>query len=175
VEVAYGEVMASTAGTLWRRVGVAVWVVMLAGLTAVMWSDRMSAWWGDQSSGDAAPAVPEVLEPAVSTVLEARPSTNEADVHVLLWGGLAAVMMLVFPWPSRRARLVGLAGLFAYSVVVEVLQPVLSSRSAAWGDVAGNAAGVGLVAVAVVATVAFRSAVRPLAARVSGGRWCPGR
>jgi VanZ family protein len=66
--------------------------------------------------------------------------------------------MLVFPWPSRRARLVGLAGLFAYSVVVEVLQPVLSSRSAAWGDVAGNAAGVGLVAVAVVATVAFRSA-----------------
>lgn len=145
----YGEAMVSFAVNGWRRAGIAVWLVLVVGLTAVMWSDRMSAWWGDQSSGDVPPAVPAPLEPVVSTVLDARPSTNEADVHVLLWGGVAAVMMLVIPWASRRARLVALGGLFAWSVVVEVLQPVLSSRSAAWGDVAGNALGIGLVAAAV--------------------------
>lgn len=142
--------MAGLPVTTWRRVGVVLWVTLVVALTAVMWSDRMSTWWGDQSSGDSPPAVPAPLQPAVTTVLEARPSTNEADVHVLLWGGVTALMMVLVPWASRRARLGGLAGLFAYSLAVEALQPVMSGRSASWGDVAGNAVGIGVVAVGVV-------------------------
>ncbi len=144
-----------------RTAGLVLWCGVVAALTAAMWSDRMSAWWGDQSSGDAPPAVPAPLQPAVSTVLDARPSTSEADVHVLLWGGVAVLLMVVLRGAGLRARLLALGGLFGYSVLVEALQPVASSRSASWGDVVGNAIGIGLVAVAVGLWPRLRPALRP--------------
>lgn len=71
----------------------------------------------------------------------APPSTNDVDklVHVVGYGVLTAVIVLLFLAPIRVGILVFLA-----SASFELFQEGVRHRSGSWGDLAANACGIAL-------------------------------
>lgn len=149
--------------------------VALATATVAMWSTRMRIWWGAQSGLRRDPAVPAPLQPPARAVLEVRPNTGEADAHALLWFGVGMIVLWAigaFAWRQRsggwvRAKVMvaALAGLCVISVLIEILQPMVSSRGASINDVVGNvvglAAALGVALLWGLARQAWSAGARP--------------
>lgn len=115
-----------------------------------MWSDTVIGWW--QSILE---FFLRVNESVTETVLETRPG-NDMDLHVLVWASTSAV----FVWAFRNKWRSVLLAVFAWSALVETLQPVFTEvRSRQVADYAGNAIGVAVTALlfALVDRVRCRS------------------
>ena len=113
---------------------------LLAVVTALMWSDTVIEWW--QSILE---FFLRVNESVTESVLETRPG-NDMDLHVLVWASTGAV----FVWAFRNKWWPALLAVFAWSALVETLQPVFTeTRSRQVADYAGNAIGVAITAVSI--------------------------
>jgi len=125
---------------IWPVIAVAVLLIN----TIASWSDRLV----DLISGDG-DGGPSRLPQWLVAILEARPDTGDAEIHAAMWAVAAfAVAMAV---RSTRRRNLALGALLAWSAIVEVLQPVITTRrSFQWTDLVGNAVGVALGAAAVM-------------------------
>ena len=114
--------------------------------TAVMWSDRVGAWWAGRVSEDEVGSMPGPFR----TVIDLRAPLGDADLHAVAWGVSAVVAVMVItarfaPTSADSRRPVGLVlgTVWAWSVTVEVLQPVVSdTRAFEWIDVVGNTVGI---------------------------------
>lgn len=126
--------------------------VVLAVVTAFMWSDAVIEWW--QSILD---FFLSVNEDVTESVLESRPG-NDADLHVLVWAAVGGV----FTWAFRSRRLVVLALLIVWSALVETMQPVFTDiRSRQVADYMGNAIGIALVALMLGLISSIRRRTQP--------------
>ena len=107
--------------------------------TALMWSDTAISWWTNIIE-----FALRVNESAATEVLERRPS-GDADLHALVWG--ACALLVVFAVEASVVRR-ALAMLFVWSVFVELAQPWFTQlRSCQETDLIGNCIGVLLVIV----------------------------
>ncbi|MEX2627278.1 MAG: hypothetical protein WD225_10380 [Ilumatobacteraceae bacterium] len=116
--------------------------VTVAVNTVVMWSDAVAAWWAEQVGGD--PDGGSVLPAPVRWLFESRPDLGDAELHALAWALAAFLAAMAVGRARVRCGLGGAAlSVWAWSVTVEALQPVVStSRGFEWVDVAGNTVGV---------------------------------
>ncbi|MHB1128533.1 MAG: hypothetical protein ACYC06_00585 [Ilumatobacteraceae bacterium] len=116
--------------------------------TALMWSDTAISWWSNIVS-----FFLRVNYDATTSVMNYR-QNGDADLHAVLWGITAALVL--FACTSRSQRLWALIFLGTWSVFVEFSQPwftELRSRQAI--DLVGNA--IGLIGVfAVFETISHR-------------------
>lgn len=124
------------------------WTLLVVGLVTnayVALSSNVAIWWAKESTSKTS-----TLPVPVQDVLNARPQTSEADVHVVLWfvAGIAAM----FAVRSLRSRAILLGLLVACSGILELAQNLTANRTAQWSDFAGNAFGV-VVALLVVVVV----------------------
>jgi hypothetical protein len=119
---------------------VACLVIGLA--TALMWSDTAIQWWSDIVT-----FALRVNEDATTSVMESRPS-GDADLHAVVWGVSAA--LLAYSFTKFRQRVISLAALLAWTIAVEISQPLFTElRSRQLTDLVGNALGVGVVTAVV--------------------------
>ena len=119
--------------------------LLLAVVTAFMWSDAVIGWW--QSTIE---FFLRVNEDVTESVMESRPG-GDADLHVLVW----AMVGMVFAWAYRAAWPATLLVLLAWSALVETLQPVFTEvRSRQLSDYVGNS--IGIVAAGFVVWVFTR-------------------
>jgi VanZ family protein len=65
-------------------------------------------------------------------------------IHVFMYAGLAICANLAFGSKSKKRSIHLLFGLVAYGLLLEVLQPTLSSRTFEWMDLAANSLGTAL-------------------------------
>jgi VanZ family protein len=119
-----------------------LWLVpALVATLVVSLSAEVARVWGDLSHGRRYTPAP------IADLLARRPHIDEADTHAVLWFVLAlGAVSLV---RTRRQRTWVLVALWLFGALVEVLQEAFTTRSAEWGDLAGNTVGV-LAAAAVV-------------------------
>jgi hypothetical protein len=142
------------ASRAWQGVVAAVAVVSTVVNTIVMWSDGVAAWWSAQVAPDDDDE--SMLPGPLRALLEARPDLGDAELHAVAWSVPAFLAVVALAFGGRGAdatsvRRVGVAAgaVWAWSVVVESLQPVVSdTRGFEWIDVAGNSVGVVLGAAA---------------------------
>lgn len=126
--------------------------IVLAVVTAFMWSDVVIEWW--QSTLN---FFLRVNEEVTESVLASRPG-NDADLHVLVWAAVGSV----FAWAFRSRWLVVLCVLFVWSAVVETLQPVFTDvRSRQVADYVGNAIGIAVVVVVIGVVSGLRRGTQP--------------
>jgi hypothetical protein len=79
--------------------------------------------------------------------MDNRPS-GDADAHAVMWGACAA--LLAFSFTKFRQRVISLAALLAWTIAVEISQPLFTElRSRQLTDLVGNALGVGVVTAVV--------------------------
>jgi hypothetical protein len=72
-----------------------------------------------------------------------RPDFGDAEIHAVMWG--TAVILVVIAVRVRPRIYVAAGVVWMWSILVEVLQPVVSSlRTFQWLDIAGNTIGVTL-------------------------------
>lgn len=139
----------------WRRVPAVLAALSCLGVTALMWSD------GVVTSGVSkdVPLVPRSIERPVQ---ELRSGWGDADAHVLLWMVVAALVAAAARRPRDRRWLLG--ALAVWTVVVEVLQPVLTElREARVTDALAGLAGIAVVAVVAEVLDRRRAGRRPVA------------
>jgi len=118
--------------------------------TALMWSDTAITWWTNIVE-----FALRVNESATTGVLERRP-TGDADLHALVWGACALLVVLAVRAVNIRRAL---ALLFIWTVFVELAQPWFTQmRSRQATDLIGNCVGVlfVLVGVEIIAKVRAR-------------------
>jgi hypothetical protein len=109
--------------------------------TALMWSDTAIRWWTNIVE-----FALRVNESATTGVLERRP-TGDADLHALVWGACALLVVLAVRAVNIRRAL---ALLFIWTVFVELAQPWFTQmRSRQATDLIGNCVGVLFVFVGV--------------------------
>jgi hypothetical protein len=126
---------------LHRRLRVVAFLV-IGVATALMWSDTAIQWWSDIVA-----FALRVNEDATTSVMDSRPS-GDADAHAVIWGASAA--LLAFSFMKFRHRLISLAALLVWTIVVEIGQPLFTEvRSRQLTDLVGNALGVGFVTTVV--------------------------
>jgi hypothetical protein len=127
---------------LHRRLRVVAFLVI--GLaTALMWSDTAIQWWSDIVA-----LAFRVNENATTSVMDNRPS-GDADLHAVVWG--VSAVLLAYSFTKFRQRVISLAALLAWTIAVEISQPLFTElRSRQLTDLVGNASGVGFVAAMVV-------------------------
>jgi hypothetical protein len=118
--------------------------VVLVLNTTLLLSDQVVGWWRSLIGADGEGGNKPLPGP-LAFVFDLRPDTGDADAHLVLWfvAGALAVLAANRPtvWPA--------AMVWAWSVTVEALQPVVTeTRSAQWSDVAANTVGVWLGAAA---------------------------
>jgi hypothetical protein len=108
--------------------------VAIVAATAVMWLDKAISWWTSIIE-----FALRVNESATTGVLENRP-TGDADLHALVWGACALlVVSAVHAANVKRA----LALLLLWTVFVELAQPWFTElRSRQATDLIGNCVGV---------------------------------
>lgn len=131
-----------------RRVASVVLLLMLAGIAVVSFSARIAVWWGRIGQGHSS-----VLPAAVCQLLADRPRVGEADVHAAMWCAVAVLVGLMAR--SWRARGSAWLAVWLAGGAVELCQAAFTTRSAEWGDVAGNTFGIAL-AIVLVAAVQLR-------------------
>ena len=107
-----------------------------------MWSDTAIQWWSDIVT-----FALRVNEDATTSVMESRPS-GDADLHAVVWG--ASAVLLAYSFTKFRQRVISLAALLAWTIAVEISQPLFTElRSRQLTDLVGNALGVGVVTAVV--------------------------
>ena len=100
-----------------------------------MWSDWAIGVWGSMV------AFAMGVQPEATTSVMAVRTWGDADLHVIVWGGTALLVLSALP--GTRRRLIGAAVLFFWTAVVEVAQPWFTEqRSRQWTDLLGNAIGI---------------------------------
>ena len=105
-----------------------------------MWSDRAIKWWTNIVS-----FFLRVNHDVTTSVMNNRP-TDDADLHAVIWG-ICAVLVVV-AWTKHRKRLVALALLAMWTIFVEIAQPWFTDlRARQASDLIGNVVGIGIVVV----------------------------
>lgn len=113
--------------------------VATVAVTTLMWSDALVT----SGISKDVPFVPDAVEDPVQ---EFRSGWGDADAHLVLWMVVAALVAVA----ARRScdRRLLLAGLAVWTLVVEVLQPVVTDlREARSTDALAGLAGIAVVAV----------------------------
>jgi hypothetical protein len=112
-------------------------VVAVAANTWLTLSDAVVRWL---QRGDDAPS--EAWLPQwVIALIQSRPDLGDADVHAAMWG--IATLLVLLALRDRPRIYFGALGVWLWSVLVEILQPlVTSTRAFQWGDLLGNTVGV---------------------------------
>jgi hypothetical protein len=126
---------------MWRRRRVVLWalfVLVAATNTLLELSSSVGDWW--ERSTEPSAALPGMVRGA----LDARPETNDGDVHLVMW--FVAAALLVVAVGSWRRRLGALAALWLYTCSLELLQTLTRSRSAQWSDAWANGLGIAAAA-----------------------------
>jgi VanZ family protein len=119
--------------------------------TALMWSDTSIKWWTNIVN-----FFLRVNHDATTSVMNNRP-TGDADLHAVIWG--ACAVLVVIPWTTHRKRLVALALLTTWTILVEITQPWFTDfRARQASDLIGNVVGIGIV-VAVLQLAHMRKSV----------------
>ena len=132
-------------GTSAGNVGWPVATVLVIALnTWVSLSSAVVRWFGSGDDEASATWVPGF----VLWILENRPEVGDADLHVAMWFVAGAVTALAMGQWRRPGWWV--VALWVWSLVLEVLQPVVSTvRGREWTDAVGNTVGI-VTGVAVV-------------------------
>lgn len=116
------------------------WAYVIAGCaivatTILMWSDGAIALWGSMV------AFAMGVQPEATTTVMAVRTWGDADLHVMVWG--ATALLLISALPTMRARISGAAILLAWTAFVELAQPWFTAmRSRQWVDLLGNTIGI---------------------------------
>jgi hypothetical protein len=109
--------------------------------TSLMWSDTAISWWANIVS-----FFLRVNYDATTSLMSHR-QNGDADLHAILWGITAA--LILFACTSRRQRIQAIVLLGAWSILVEFTQPWFTElRSRQATDLIGNA--IGLIGVFVI-------------------------
>ncbi len=109
--------------------------IALVATTSLMWSDLAISWWSNIVS-----FFLRVNYEATTSVMNHR-QNGDADLHAIVWG-LTALLVL-FACTSRSQRAAAMALLGAWSVFVEFSQPWFTDlRSRQASDLIGNAIGI---------------------------------
>jgi lysylphosphatidylglycerol synthetase-like protein (DUF2156 family) len=120
---------------LWRVTAVAV----IAANTYLTLSDAVVRWLQRKDSEPSDAWLPQWM----IDLIQARPDLGDAEVHAVMWGIASLIVVLAL---RQRPRIyIAAAAVWIWSVIVEILQPVVTSlRGFQWGDVLGNTLGVAL-------------------------------
>jgi hypothetical protein len=119
--------------------------------TALMWSDTAIKWWTNIVN-----FFLRINHDATTSVMNNRP-TGDADLHAVIWG--ACAVLVVIAWTMHRKRLVALGLLAAWTMFVEIAQPWFTDlRARQASDLIGNVVGIGIV-VAVLQLVHMQKSV----------------
>jgi len=119
--------------------------------TALMWSDTAIKWWTNIVN-----FFLRVNHDATTSVMNNRP-TGDADLHAVIWG--ACAVLVVIAWTMHRKRLVALGLLATWTIFVEIAQPWFTDlRARQASDLIGNVVGIGIV-VAVLQLAHMRKSV----------------
>ena len=111
--------------------------VAVVATTTLMWSDWAIGVWGSMV------AFAMGVQPEATTTVMTVRTWGDADLHVIVWGSTALLVLSALPGTHRR--LIAAAALFAWSAVVELAQPWFTAqRSLQWTDLLGN--GIGILA-----------------------------
>jgi hypothetical protein len=106
--------------------------------TALMWSDTAIRWWTNIVN-----FFMRVNHDATTSVMNNRP-TGDADLHAVIWG--ACAVLVVIAWTMHRKRLVALGLLATWTIFVEIAQPWFTDlRARQASDLIGNVVGIGIV------------------------------
>jgi len=110
--------------------------------TALMWSDTAIKWWTNIVN-----FFLRVNHDATTSVMNNRP-TGDADLHAVIWGACAVLVVIAFT--THRGRLLAVLTLAFWTLFVEIAQPWFTDlRARQSSDLIGNVVGIGIV-VAVV-------------------------
>jgi len=127
-------------GVVVQRLQKIISVIAIVCATALMWLDRAINWWTNIVS-----FFLRVNHDVTTSVMNNRP-TGDADLHAVIWG-ICAVLVVV-AWTKHRKRLVALALLATWSIFVEIAQPWFTDlRARQASDLIGNVVGIGIVVV----------------------------
>lgn len=122
-------------------------VVVTVVNTVMSLSSEVGRWASE--ADPATTRLPSLADP----ILSSRPDVADADIHVILWCLTGVALAWALRCATWRRLAAGACAVFSYSAVVELAQHLTTSRSAQWIDVAGNAVGV------IVGAVAMRGAI----------------
>ena len=106
--------------------------------TALMWSDTAIRWWNNIVN-----FFLRVNHDATTSVMNNRP-TGDADLHAVIWG--ACAVLVVLACSTHRMRLLAVLTLALWTLFVEIAQPWFTDlRARQASDLIGNFVGIGIV------------------------------
>ena len=120
-------------------------IVAVICATALMWSDSAIRWWSEIVS-----FFLRVNYDATTSVMNNRP-TGDADLHAVIWGACALLIVIACTTHQNRVRAVLVLAI--WSLFVEIAQPWFTDlRSRQASDLIGNFVGAGIVVVVLQLT-----------------------
>jgi len=120
-------------------------IVAVVCATALMWSDSAIRWWSGIVN-----FFLRVNYDATTSVMNNRP-TGDADLHAVIWGTCALLVVIACTTHQNRVRTVLVLAI--WSLFVEIAQPWFTDlRSRQASDLIGNFIGVGIVVVVLQLT-----------------------
>jgi len=120
-------------------------IVAVVCATALMWSDSAIRWWSEIVS-----FFLRANYDATTSVMNNRP-TGDADLHAVIWGACALLIVIACTTHQNRVRAVLVLAI--WSLFVEIAQPWFTDlRSRQASDLIGNFIGAGIVVVVLQLT-----------------------
>ena len=120
-------------------------IVAVVCATALMLSDSAIRWWSEIVS-----FFLRVNYDATTSVMNNRP-TGDADLHAVIWGACALLIVIACTTHQNRVRAVLVLAI--WSLFVEIAQPWFTDlRSRQASDLIGNFVGAGIVVVVLQLT-----------------------
>ena len=120
-------------------------IVAVICATALMWSDSAIRWWSEIVS-----FFLRANYDATTSVMNNRP-TGDADLHAVIWGTCALLVVIACTTHQNRVRAVLVLAI--WSLFVEIAQPWFTDlRSRQASDLIGNFVGAGIVVVVLQLT-----------------------
>ena len=120
-------------------------IVAVICATALMWSDSAIRWWSEIVS-----FFLRANYDATTSVMNNRP-TGDADLHAVIWGACALLVVIACTTHQNRVRAVLVLAI--WSLFVEIAQPWFTDlRSRQASDLIGNFVGAGIVVVVLQLT-----------------------
>ena len=120
-------------------------IVAVICATALMWSDSAIRWWSEIVS-----FFLRANYDATTSVMNNRP-TGDADLHAVIWGACALLIVIACTTHQNRVRAVLVLAI--WSLFVEIAQPWFTDlRSRQASDLIGNFIGAGIVVVVLQLT-----------------------
>ncbi len=120
-------------------------IVAVVCATALMWSDSAIRWWSEIVN-----FFLRVNYDATTSVMNNRP-TGDADLHAVIWGTCALLVVIACTTHQNRVRAVLVLAI--WSLFVEIAQPWFTDlRSRQASDLIGNFIGAGIVVVVLQLT-----------------------